>query len=76
MKPGIQIREWIAAALLAVGVAVFISSLQVTQTPGDTSGAARRVERTLGRRLALLDGYIGQALAQDPAQWMDLGELP
>ena len=76
MKAGKQIKEWIAAALLVVGVAVFISSLQVTQSPGDTSGAARRVERTLGRRLSMLDDYIAIAIAQDPAQWMDLGDLP
>ena len=76
MKLGKNIREWTAAALLAVGVVVFISSLRVTQSPGDTSGAARRVERLLERRLTQLDGYIDKALAQDPGQWMSLDGLP
>ena len=62
--------------MLAVGAAVFIYSLQVTQAPGDTSRAARRVERTLRTRLALLDSYIDQALTQDPAQWLSLEGLP
>ncbi len=76
MKVGKHIREWIAMALLVVGVALFISSLQVTQRPGDTSGAARRMERLLERRMASLDDYIAQALAQDPAQWMQLEKFP
>ena len=76
MKAGKHIREWIAMALLVVGVALFISSLQVTQRPGDTSGAARRMERLLERRMASLDDYIAQALAQDPAQWMQLEKFP
>ena len=76
MKAGKHIREWIAMVLLVAGVALFISSLQVTQRPGDTSVAARRLERVLERRMAALDGYVAQALAQDPAQWMQLEDLP
>ena len=63
-------------ALLVVGVALFISSLQVTQQPGDTSGAARRMERILERRMATLDAYVAQVLSQDPSQWMQLEKLP
>ena len=76
MKAGKHIREWIAMALLVAGVVLFISSLQVTQRPGDTSGAARRMERMLERRMASLDGYIAQALSQDPSQWMQLEGFP
>ena len=69
-------KEWFAAALLVVGVALFISSLRDTQAPGDTSRVARRVERVLERRAARLDGYLTRALAQDPAGWLSLEGLP
>ena len=76
MKLGKNIREWIAAALFVVGAVLFISSFRVSLPSGDTTGAARRVERVLNRRMALLDNFAGQALAQDPAQWMSLEGLP
>ena len=76
MKVGKNIREWIAAALFVVGAVLFISSFRVSLPSGDTTGAARRVERVLNRRMALLDTYAGQARAQDPAQWMTLEGLP
>jgi two-component system nitrogen regulation sensor histidine kinase NtrY len=63
-------------ALLVAGVALFISSLQATRKAGDSSDAARRMERILERRMASLDGYIAQALSQDPAQWMQLENFP
>ena len=76
MKVGKNIREWIAAALFVVGVALFISSFRVSQSSWDTTSAARRTERVLNRRMALLDSYMEKALAQDPAQWMMLEGLP
>ena len=76
MKLPKHIKEWFAAALLMAGAIMFISSLRVTQSPGDTSAAARRMERVTARRIALLDKYINKALAQDPAQWMELDGLP
>ena len=76
MKTGRHIKEWLAAALLAAGAVLFVSSLRVTQSPGDTSWAARRVERVLERKVAQLDGYIARALAQDPSEWMILEGLP
>ena len=71
-----NMKEWFAAALLVVGVALFISSLSDTQAPGDTSRVAQRVERVLERRVARLDGYLTRALAQDPAEWLSLEGLP
>ena len=76
MKIGRHIREWLAAALLLAGAVLAVSSLRVTQSPVDTAGAARRTERILERRAAQLDRYIAQALAQDPAQWLSLEDLP
>ena len=76
MKLGRQIKEWLSVAILVAGAALFISSLSVTKSPGDTSGAARRVERIAARRLALLDSYIDKALAQDPEQWLQLDGFP
>ena len=76
MKLPKNITEWFAAALLAAGAVLFISSLRVTQASGDTSSAARRVERMANRRIALLDSYIDKALTQDPSQWLKLDGLP
>ena len=76
MKTVHHIKEWLALLLLAAGAALFVSSLRVTRSPGDTSGAARRTERILERRAAQLDGYIARALDQDPHQWMSLEDLP
>ena len=76
MKLAKHIREWIAAALLVAGVGLFISSLRVTESPGDAVRAARRVERALGRRMALLDDYIAKALSQHPDEWLSLDGLP
>ena len=65
-----------AAVLLATSVALFIASLRDSQAPGDSGREARRVERMLERRAAQLDGFIGKALAQDPASWLSLDGLP
>ena len=73
---GKNMREWIAAALLVAGAALFISTLRDTQAPGDTTRVARRVERVLERRMARLDGYVARALSQDPAEWLALDGLP
>ena len=69
-------KEWLAAAMLVVGVVVFISSLSDSQAPGDTRRAARRVERVLERRMDELDGFVQEALAQKPDEWLSLEGLP
>ena len=71
-----NMKEWIAAILLVVGVAMFISTLRDSQAPGDTSRVARRVERLLERRVARLDGYVARAAAQDPSEWLSLEGMP
>ena len=76
MKLSRNIREWIAAALLVAGAAIFIGSLRDSQAPGDSGREARRVERMLERRASQLDGYIEKALSQDPASWLSLDGLP
>ena len=69
-------KEWLAAAMLVVGVVVFISSLTDSQAPGDTRRAARRVERELERRMDELDDFVQKALAQRPDEWITLEGLP
>ena len=76
MKLNGIIKEWIAAALLVAGVVLLFSSLRVTRSPGDPTGAARRVERVLSRRMEKLDAYVAQALSQPPQEWMTLDGLP
>ena len=76
MKLSRNIKEWIATVLLVLGVALFIGSMQSTQERGDASVAARRLERTLARRIARLDALMDLALVQPPQQWMTLGDVP
>ena len=76
MKKHPHIREWFAAAMLVAGMVLFVSSLRMTRAAGDTRWAARRVERSLERRLAQMDAFMDKALSQDPAQWMMLEGVP
>ncbi len=69
-------REWIAVALIVIGVMCFVASLSDTRAPGDTRREAHRMERVLKRRVARLNSYAAKALAQDPAAWMSAEGLP
>lgn len=75
-KPVIKIRDVIAVALVLAGVAFMSASLGKFGAQDNTDKEARKVSRYVASRMSSLDNFIGIALAQDCASWMDLGKLP
>ena len=71
-----NIREWIAAGLLLLGVISLAAALGAPRTPGDTQGAALRAKRVIEARLSILDGLTDKALDQNTAQWLNPGKVP
>ena len=66
---------WISVALLVLSV-VFIAISLSTRAPEDTDTSAKKTERVLARRLGILQSYIDKALASDPEEWLEIGNLP
>jgi len=73
-----RIRHLAAALMAAAAAALVIVSL--VRRPESGASAAGAAAADLGRkveeRVRMLDGFIGQALEQDPSQWMLLEGLP
>ena len=69
-------RKLLAWICLGISLVLFACTLTLTTAPGDPSGAAARMERRIGKRMAQLDGFVAEALAQDPDTWMKLDRLP
>jgi len=46
------------------------------ESSGDASRAARRMEKIVGERVGMLDGYMKEAMEQDHSGWMNLEDLP
>lgn len=70
------IRDYVLWGLLGFCIVCIVASFSIARTPGDTDNAARHVERSVGRRMAILNTFIDRALASDRGQWMDLQGLP
>ena len=69
-------RKILAWICLVASLVLFACTLTLTTAPGDPAGAAARMERRVGKRMAQLDAYVAEALAQDPGAWMKLDRLP
>ena len=69
-------KDYTAWGLLALSMLILLWATTVNNTPGNTDQAARRVERVLEGKMAVLDGYIGKAVEGDKSEWMDLDDLP
>jgi len=69
-------RKLLAWICLGISLVLFACTLTLTTAPGDPAGAASRMERRIGKRMALLDAYVADALSQDPNAWMKLDRLP
>ena len=70
------IRHWIGVALMAVAALVFTAFLFLGSGRSNLASAAQEMGQKVERRVRVLDGYIGQALAGPVDDWMDLGKLP
>ena len=71
-----RIRHWGGAALLAAAALCLIASFFSGPGAADVYSAASDLSERVEKRMALLDGYIGQALETEPDQWMELPGLP
>jgi len=76
MKKNGTIKGWIAGGLLLLGAMSLSFALAAPRAPGDTAVAARRAEHIISVRLSKLDKYTEKALAQNPHEWLNLGEVP
>ena len=64
-----------AIILLAASIVSLLAAFGLRSST-NTDATARRVERTVGRRLAVLESFTQRALDSDPREWMEIGELP
>ncbi len=76
MKLSRRIRNLAAAVLFVASATVLLTSLKESRVTGDTRAVARRVSRIVEKRMNVLDGYVGKALAGDASEWMELGKVP
>jgi len=70
------ISNWIGVAVVSIAALLLGTSFLVSQRHPDTQSAAEDLGNRVDRRMEVLDRFIGEALAQDPALWMDLEGLP
>ena len=75
-KPSFRLPDWVSVALVALALLLLGASFFVSRGPADTDAAARALGARLDRRMARLDGYIGQALATAGDGWLLLEDLP
>lgn len=67
MNPaGWKIKDRVAAALAAVSVLLVVFSIVLPHNAGGTDSAARRCGRAVGKRMALLESYVGKPGAALP----------
>lgn len=64
-----------AIILLAASIISLLAAFGLRSST-NTDATARRVERTVGRRLAVLESFTRKALDSDPGEWLEIGELP
>ena len=70
------IRHWGAVALMAAAALCLAASLLSGTRSSGLAVAAGELGRKVEKRMKLLDGFIGQALAADPRSWLELDKLP
>ena len=76
MKFARNIRDLLVWVMLGLAIVLFAAAFAVSRAPGDTSGAARRLSRTIERRMGILEQNMDKALNQSPYEWMELDGLP
>ncbi|MCR5759002.1 MAG: cache domain-containing protein [Bacteroidales bacterium] len=64
-----------AIILLAASIISLLAAFGLRSST-NTDSTARRVERTVGRRLAVLESFTRKALDSNPREWLEIGELP
>ena len=70
------IRQYFSLVLMGVAVLFFAASLFSGSGREDSSAAAADFGRKVQARMAVLDGYLEDALSDDPDAWSRLSGLP
>ena len=70
-----RIMDIVAGCLLAVGLLLAFSSIG-SYPSRRTEVSAKRVERRVNRRMAMLDRYVFRALAAPSGEWLTMDDLP
>jgi len=69
-------RDYVSWGLILLGAFVLLWATAIDSSPGNTDQAARRMEKSVSRRMARLDSYMQKALEGDLSEWMELDNLP
>lgn len=69
-------KDYISWGLLALSFLILLWATTVSNNPGNTDQAAKRLERTIDRKMVRLDRFVEEALAGDMDAWMELDKLP
>ena len=69
-------RDYVSWGLIILGAFVLLWATAIDSAPGNTDQAARRIEKSISRRMAKLDSYMQKALEGDLSEWMELDNLP
>ena len=70
------IRHWISVAFMTAAFLAFTASFFSGIGRAHIDGVARDLSEKVEKRMKVLDNYIEKALAGDPADWMNLSDLP
>lgn len=67
--------DYVVSMLFVLSALVLVCGMFLTKSPGDTDGAASRMERRVERRMRILDSCMADALSQKPDEWMELENI-
>ena len=68
-------KDVLAVALLLVSAVLLLFSFPLDSGVVDSEGEARAVSRRLDKRMAVLEGYMRQALTEKEESWLELARL-
>ncbi|MBQ5984391.1 MAG: hypothetical protein IJL56_05405 [Bacteroidales bacterium] len=71
-----RFRQWVAVATGVLAIVLVAVSLLMSRGPVNMETAARNLGQKVDQRMAVLDGYVAEALGTDPSDWIPLWKLP
>ena len=68
--------DLMSALFILAGAVMFFLAIGQSHGSDNIQRTASTMSRTLDGRLDLLEEYMDRALASDPGEWLDIGEVP